>query len=408
MESSINFSKGWRALLIRFSFVSVLLLVFLAPDMFPMCPDSIWIQKSPTADHLYQVFEDGKIEYIDDTGNIAVRTEESRSWRINEYGGEFHDGLLLISNYPHAEFMDRRGKTVRFENVDQALPFSDGVAPALDKATQKWGFINTKGEFVIPPAYQRWYVPFLDSFSDGMALINMHDRYGFLDRTGAFAIDATFLAAGPFHDGMARVIIEGPCRTHTQGCDSFVGEFVLPGNSGKPQDKPRCKYAFIDKAGHTISDQRFDDAKKFSEGLAPVQIDGKWGFIDKRGAVAIQPKFDNAEPFSDGVALVTQNGLFGFIGHDGTLAIQPQFKYAEGFVDGLAVVGNGPPFETSSTFWYVDHSGHRGIQESFLLASSFFKGLAHVKLSPDGTYPQIVSTGQFAYIDRTGKRVFTY
>jgi hypothetical protein len=237
----------------------------------------------------------------------------------------------------------------------------------------------------------------------------MHDKYGFLDRTGAFAIDAQFLRAAQFQDGAARVIIEGPCKIHSEPCASFVGEFVIPSNSTKPETVPRCRYAFIDKAGHTISDQRFDDAKDFSEGLAPVMINGKWGFTDKSGAIVIQPKFDNAEPFSDGVALISQNGLFGFIGHDGTLVIEPQFKYAEGFVEGLALVGSGKFYTSDSSFWYVDHTGQRAIPDSFPLATSFFKGLAHVKLpSTEGIDPKILWTGQFAYIDRTGKRIFTY
>jgi hypothetical protein len=390
-------------------FVLSVLLVFLAPDVFPLCTQIIWIQKSPSSDPLFQVLDGGRIAFIDQLGQIVVRSQVPDSWRFEEYGGEFHDGLILLSNYPHAEFMDLNGKTLKFENVDQASPFSDGIAAALDKNSQKWGFINTKGEFIVQPKYERWYTPFIDTFSDGMALMQLHDKYGFLDRSGALAIEAKFLEAQPFHDGVARVIIEGPCKTHTPPCSSFVAEFVIPGNSYKPQTVPRCLYAFIDKAGRPISDERFDDAKDFSEGLAPVSINGKWGFIDKSGAVIVKPQFDNADPFSDGLALVRQNGLFGFISHNGSFAFESKFRIAERFVGGLALVGNGNFNEGDSHYWYIDHAGKQAIQDDFALATSFFKGLAHVKLqTKDGKKPQNLWTGQFAYIDRTGKKIFTY
>ncbi|EOA6136260.1 WG repeat-containing protein, partial [Campylobacter coli] len=31
----------------------------------------------------------------------------------------------------------------------------------------------------------------------------------------------------------------------------------------------------------------------FSEGLAGVELNGKWGFIDKSGKIVIEPKFDD-------------------------------------------------------------------------------------------------------------------
>jgi len=41
----------------------------------------------------------------------------------------------------------------------------------------------------------------------------------------------------------------------------------------------------------------FDEAHKFSEGLAKVKINGKYGFINKNGVVVIQCFFDNADSF---------------------------------------------------------------------------------------------------------------
>jgi len=42
----------------------------------------------------------------------------------------------------------------------------------------------------------------------------------------------------------------------------------------------------------------------YSEGLAAVQISGKWGYIERSGQFVINPQFDDAFPFSYGLALV--------------------------------------------------------------------------------------------------------
>ena len=70
-------------------------------------------------------------------------------------------------------------------------------------------------------------------------------------------------------------------------------------------------------------------------------------------------------------------------------------------MEGRAVVG-----DQESGDWYIDHSGRQAIAGKFAVASPFFKGLAHVKLR--SREHKSIYEGTFAYIDRNGKRVFTY
>jgi hypothetical protein len=47
----------------------------------------------------------------------------------------------------------------------------------------------------------------------------------------------------------------------------------------------------------------------FSEGLAGVQLAGKWGFVNQSGIKVVPCKYDEIiEPFSDGKAKVILNG----------------------------------------------------------------------------------------------------
>jgi len=78
---------------------------------------------------------------------------------------------------------------------------------------------------------------------------------------------------------------------------------------------------------------------QFSEGLAPVSIEGRFGYIDVTGRIIIQPQFDIANPFSDGLAAVAgDNRLWGFIDKTGTVVIQPQFEQPGAFSEGLCTV----------------------------------------------------------------------
>ena len=61
------------------------------------------------------------------------------------------------------------------------------------------------------------------------------------------------------------------------------------------------KYGFINKAGEFVINLQFDRVGHFSEGLAPVLINGKedkWGYINKAGEIVIKPQFDDAKSFS--------------------------------------------------------------------------------------------------------------
>jgi hypothetical protein len=48
----------------------------------------------------------------------------------------------------------------------------------------------------------------------------------------------------------------------------------------------------------------FTSAGRFSEGLAPVCLNGRWGFVDKSFNIAIEAQFGHAEPFDNGRAKV--------------------------------------------------------------------------------------------------------
>lgn len=129
---------------------------------------------------------------------------------------------------------------------------------------------------------------------------------------------------------------------------------------------------------------QFDNAWSFNDGLAPVEVKGKWGAIDKTGRIIIEPKYDQLFPFQDGLALIILSGQYGFIDRKGEYVIRPTFRFAHEFSDGLARVTvestetspiHGGPVTTSNV-GYIDKSGKYVIQPMFWAAGDFSEGLA--------------------------------
>lgn len=342
----------------------------------------LWIP-SKTADPLYRFFKGNRVGFIDVKGKIVIPPTLDADFQA----AEFHDGLLRVED----------------------------------------GYVNTSGRKVLKDGLYSG-----GDFSEGLAPAGNGGKLGYVDNRNTFAISPRFLYADSFHEGMARVIIEGPCvhSPYEAPCPSFS---VLPPSGGDIKRLPACKYAFIEKSGAVVSNERYNLAWPFSDGLAAVLVGKVWGYIDATGAMVIPPQFDWAYSFSEGFAAVQIGKLHGYIDKTGAMVISPRFQQADAFSEGLAVVRERnysgyidyqgdyviePQFSPATSFseglavvygdreaWYIDKSGHQAFPGVFIDATSFFKGLAHVQLD---CKRDDCDKGTFAYIDRTGKVIFTY
>jgi hypothetical protein len=156
--------------------------------------------------------------------------------------------------------------------------FSEGLAAAQPHGTQKMGFIDKSGTFVIKPQFDR-----AEAFSGGLAAVRIGERWGFVDLAGKIAVEPQFDGAGTFSDGYATIYLNRQA-------------------------------GYIDKNGQIIILPRFAEASPFSEGLAAVCCENeKTGYIDKSGTFVIKglpPGLTDAGPFSEGIALVeSETGL---------------------------------------------------------------------------------------------------
>ena len=76
---------------------------------------------------------------------------------------------------------------------------------------ERWGYIDTAGDFTIPPLFNRAY-----AFSEGIAAVEVkgesgESQIGFIDRSGDFLITPRFALGIRFHDGICWVETKQTC-----------------------------------------------------------------------------------------------------------------------------------------------------------------------------------------------------
>src|SRR5215470_6777971 len=103
-------------------------------------------------------------------------------------------------------------------------------------------------------------------------------------------------------------------------------------NPGPPQLIPYRKgdkWGFCDANKELIIPARYEEVYLFTDGLARVNLNGKYGFIDKSGTEVIPLKYDNASIFfHDELVPVKLDGKYGFIDISGAEVIPCKYDYA--------------------------------------------------------------------------------
>ena len=219
-----------------------------------------------------------QVGFINRRGEVEIKLDTSIALG-------FSDGIAPVLTSKGWGFIDRTGKFISGERYRHVQRFSEGLAAVANGfgPRAKYGFINTKGEVVIPLRYDPPIGSYseihdLRRFSEGLAAVRIGNLYSYIDKKGDIAIPAQFRDAAEFSEGLASVTT------------------------------PEGQSGYIDHAGRFVIKLQSGGGYNFSEGLAAwaVQTDRglKLGYIDRTGKVVIEPKYDGAFGFVDGVAEV--------------------------------------------------------------------------------------------------------
>lgn len=355
------------------------------------------IPSGPNSDALYPFVENEKVGFIDARGSIVLPPTLKMHWTAER---QFENGLLLLPN-ADATFMNSAGKTVIDLKGYRADRFFDGLAAVQRIDNGLVGFINTKGEFQIPPKFKLIHKHHFPNFSEGLALVEIDSKFGYADQRGQMAIAPIYRGGGSFSEGLAWVVLDGFCDyIDPSDCGGYFAARKAARLGTAPPARPSCRIGFVDKTGRRIGSTTFDAARFHSEGLAAVRVGAQLGFADRQGNLVIQPQFDDVGGFSEGLVAIKRGKLWGYADRTGNIIIEPTYQDASRFAEGVASV-----MFTSTTAGYIDRQGKPAIPRVFARASWFSRGLAHVYWPPEQAAEKSTAA---AYINRQGEIVFAY
>jgi WG containing repeat len=298
-------------------------------------------------------------------------------------------------------FINDRGKVVVPARYESALPFSEGLAAVRHEG--RWGYIDRSGKEVIPYLFRT-----AESFHGGVAIVNTglpEHPVGLIDPSGAWVIQPIFrfIAAA---DGPNRLLLAQ--KEPAEGLtfyDRSGNRFLGPYRQAFPffQDRARVKNDadewIIDQTGNFIAKKQVSlDGTHYSDGMIAVRGNGKLGYMDLDGRIAIEPRYDAGGAFGEGLAPVQLNGRWLFIDKSGlTVAKLPEeITFAEPLSDGLSLV-TAETGQATRKFGYVDKEGKWAVKPTWDEAQPFRDGLAYVG----------IWKGEIAvYINHKGRRVW--
>lgn len=259
-------------------------------------------------------------------------------------------GRRIESYLPHAPVFDRDDPSIRWVQREEL-----------------WGLARTDRSWLVEPKFR-----YPSALMDGLALVSVNDKFGFIDRSGSFVIPPVFDKAERFTRGFGRTAAEQ---------DNVVG--------------------VIDKSGawaFRANYQRLSVAVSMDEGRRFASVfgwhfkkDDRWGLLGPEGSVVLDAGFDQpVGQCADGRIEAYSNKERLYFKADGSPLQPPGGR----LVDNLCY-GGAPPYfmKIGDKFKLVDDKFNSVISVQFDALVSVAPGIKNAKV--DGKWGRIRADGRW-------------
>ena len=293
--------------------------------------------------------------------------------------GEFENGLAPAeSEDEQYGAIDTNGKWKITPKYYWLGNFRNGLAPFSLTEKSKYGYLNLKGEVVIPPKWdgandfyeQRAMV--CNNFKDGISL-----NCGFINLDGKLVtkLEYSSFTSHPFSEGLA-MVCKGLEEQMRCGYIDLNGKVVEPIDTRPTQNKFGTWMPYLNDfiGGYAIYGGRWHDGIQkwglvnrkfktqidsiFTEELSKYSSE-PWGFdagvqwqtlgrtkdnpgksaaMDFNGNVLFYSNYEAIEEFVNGISAVRVAGKWGFINQKNEMVVKPQFDEVRDYSEGFAAV----------------------------------------------------------------------
>ncbi|MDD4150186.1 MAG: WG repeat-containing protein [Bacteroidales bacterium] len=322
-----------------------------------------------------------RIGFVNEKGDITIEPIYE-SLNFNKYN--FVDGVSWVK-LPEQEgffIIDKTGKKITDKKYAKVGSFHEGMCAVFQGL--KMGFVNTKGEEIIPINYNG-----SPRFQDGLVCLCIADsdvdKYGFLNKEGKLVIPFQLIQTGysGFNGGECRIQVNGKtCLIDKTGKIVFTPELTknmkdFSCGLAKAFIRPdRTGVGFFNRNNEWVIEPIYDKAVSFVNGKTIVSINDKCGVIDTLGNFVIPLKFDD---------------ISGDCGHVGWFACQKDLIIYYYNCNGMYFTQHNVlkimhknqsqyyPFKDSNEKWgYLNEDGSYHIRAQYESVESFVEGKAWV------------------------------
>lgn len=261
-------------------------------------------------------------------GKVRFTKLAEITYQSNEYDEltDFNNGVAMAKIDGHWWVIDTAEQKIKEVACHYAYGFYDGLARI--QLGNRFGFVNEKGDVIIPVKYFGAY-----DFSEGRARVYINGHWGVINNKGQFIVKPVYDYLWDYREGMTCAMKQKDTKElwgylNTDGVEviEMKYDYAFPFSDGlaivRWGDLFKNDLRFIDQSGKVKYKIPYKDIYPFSEGLACFYESGKWGYINQNFEVAIAPRFDSPSSFKGGLALVTVDGKLMYIDHAGTVVWQ--------------------------------------------------------------------------------------
>lgn len=313
-------------------------------------------------------------------------------------------GMKISPGYPTKEDFQELIKKIKINPKIDNIEIYPAPINTLDGF--KWGYINSKGQFIIKPVYN-WARQFQEN---GLAIININDLSGIIDETGKYVVPPKYQSIQEFSEGMAVVVSEKGFNVIdengmevTSKVYNYIGNFK---NSravfSNINSDGKWLYGYINRQGNIVIAPKYERAGDFKNGKAVVKIEGgEYAIIDIDGVILQRFKYSFVGELGEGLLAFKDNegDKFGYIDELGNVVIAAQFTSAEAFKNQRAIVNTSDNY--LNRYGLIDKKGDFILNPKYNNIESLGENLVSVGIAINKKRPYIGS--RYAIADINGK-----
>lgn len=299
---------------------------------------------------------------IDTSGNVIFEIEAERLYGFSDGMARIQQINLVNNEWVRGKgFINTKGEMVIPCIYDKVKNFVDGRAWVKKKNSNSWTLIDKQGNEIPTKPYEKvGYI--MEGYSDRIAVYE-NGLMGWIDRDGNEVIPCQYLGSSTFDKEFGLACVSKSGTSEAYGFIDKGGKVVIPfqykqaGHSSFHNGYCRVtvngKTVLINEKGEVQFTPTYGSLQNYSQGLMAVATKPNrkgWGYCNLENKMVVPGVYDHATTFNDnGYAIVESGGKKGLINTRGEVVIKMVYEtvYADPMEDGY-ICGVLPTEETLS------------------------------------------------------------